>query len=162
MKQNVLILIEDGAKELVEAEAFSKDSANLYIIANDFETAKKLLDQHQGDMTDKMENWEPEDEEPKEQEHYRVSTVSQETIYESLEDYETDPKKRRVVERVKRAREFQEKKDRSRGLKISEYIYLSLLSHKDIYDGIVRTYDFAFTRGYRMAKADIKKKAAKK
>ena len=61
MKHTIVMIIEDGNLQKVEACAFSKNSANIYIYAGSFLQAQNLLQQGKELATQAVQNWKPED-----------------------------------------------------------------------------------------------------
>lgn len=78
MKQNVLLLIEDGNQQKVEATAGSKESANIYITAATMQEAIGLIPEGEKLAALAMDEWTEEAVKEKPVEHYSVAPITRE------------------------------------------------------------------------------------
>ena len=90
MKNMILIDVNSSNPQKVEAQAFSKETANIYITAATTQEATGLLQQGLEMALEACQNWKPEPQQPveeKPQKHYRLCPVAVEDIEETLADY---------------------------------------------------------------------------
>lgn len=161
MKYTVLMMIEDGRQDTVEASAFSKESANIYIYAGSWQQAQELLTQGQDLAAEACRNWKPEDaqkeEEPaQDQKHYYVMSRSMEEMQEAAAAYEASPKGQRFTKSIENAKEFTFKHSKG-GLLLTQLNYLANKHYNSLLNGSFDLTALAYRRGYMNGKAAAKK-----
>lgn len=161
MKYTVLMMIEDGRQDTVEASAFSKESANIYIYAGSWQQAQELLPQGQDLAAEACRNWKPEDvqqeEEPaQDQKHYYVMSRSMEEMQEAAQAYEESPEGQRFTKSIENATEFTFKHSNG-GLKVTQLAYLANKHYNSLLNGSFDLTALAYRRGYMNGKAAAKK-----
>lgn len=150
MKKVIAMIIEDGNDASTEVNAYSKESASIFIKAPNTQTALIQLEIAEEQAAEACKNYIPTEEpaeEPKPQKHYRVSKIATEDIQEYFKDCETDKDKQRIKKGIENARKFRHGKDGG-GLRMSEIDYFYMLIYKNIWEGLTAMYDYAFRRGY--------------
>lgn len=159
MKNMILIDVNSSNPQKVEARAFSKETANIYIKAATMQDTTALLQQGLEMALEACQNWKPAPqpvEEEKPQKHYRLCPVAVEDIEETLAEYAEDERGKRFIASIERAKDFTAKKDTG-GLLLTQLKYISALTYKDAWDGLLTMYDVAYRRGYNKAKATARK-----
>lgn len=150
----VNFIVEPGQECSVEAKAYSKDKAGIFITAPDMQTAQGMVKQGEQMARDALEAWEPVKEKPAERtaEHYILPPVTQEQAGRDLSEYEQTAAGSRMRKSIDNAAAFTAKKDKS-PLRFNNVLYFALLSYKEgIYDAITKMYMYAFRKGYNSAK----------
>ena len=161
MKQTILLLIEDQNQKNVEAAAFSKDTANIYIYAATIQEAAELLPKGAELAAEAMKNWTPEaavvdQPEDKPVQHYVHYTYSIEEMADAAEAYENTPAGQRFTKRLENARAFYYKHSKG-GLLCSEVQYLAFKHQNGLINGGIDLSALAYRRGYRAGKEAAKK-----
>lgn len=161
MKYTVLMMIEDGRQDTVEASAFSKESANIYIYAGSWQQAQELLPQGKDLAAEACRNWKPEDqpEEPAKEEpkkHYVHYTRSIEEMQEAAQEYEESPAGQRFTKRVDNAVAFYFKHSKG-GLLCTQLEYLANKHYNSLLNGSIDLSALAYRTGYNAGKAAAKK-----
>lgn len=161
MKCTVLMMIEDGRQDTVEASAFSKEIANIYIYAGSWQQAQELLPQGQDLAAEACRNWKPEDvqqeEEPaKDQKHYYYVSRSMEEMNEAAQAYEESPAGQRFTKRVDNAVAFYFKHSKG-GLLCMQLECLANKHYNSLLNGSIDLSALAYRTGYNAGKAAAKK-----
>lgn len=161
MKYTVLMMIEDGRQDTVEASAFSKESANIYIYAGSWQQAQELLTQGKDLAAEACRNWKPEDqpEEPAKEEpkkHYYYVSRSMEEMNEAAQAYEESPAGQRFTKRVDNAVAFYFKHSKG-GLLCTQLDYLANKHYNSLLNGSIELSALAYRTGYNAGKAAAKK-----
>lgn len=158
MKRIITLVVEDGNTPHTEVEAFSKESANIFIVAKDIDTALTLLEAGREEADNACAIWdgpEPKPQEEKPQKHYKISRIATEDIEEGLQEYREDAKGQKMIKSIMAASDFRYKQGDT-GLRISEFNYLYLLTNKDIWEGLLAMFSLGFRRGFNNAKRKYK------
>ena len=159
MRRILTMIIEDGNKASKEVNAFSKDSATVFIKAQTLQEALPLLEEGMEEAGKLCTIWEPteqeQEQEEKPQKHYALKRVAQEDIQEYLEEYAATTKGRNFIKSLEKAKTFRQKRDCG-GLVVSQFNYLLMLTEKNTFDGLLAMYDLSYRRGYNKAVKDIK------
>lgn len=160
MKQTVLFMLEDGNAQKVEAQAFSKESANIYITAATMQEAHELLTQGEELARQAMQNWKPEDqpEEPAKEEpkkHYYYVSRSMEEMDERAAAFADTPAGKRFCKSIENAKAFTFKHSRG-GLRCEEVDYLANLHYNSFLNGSFDIAALEYRRGYMQAKREAK------
>lgn len=161
MKYTVLMMIEDGRQDTVEASAFSKESANIYIYAGSWQQAQELLTQGQDLAAEACRNWKPEEVQPEEepaqdQKHYVCYKRSIEEMQEAAQEYEESPEGQRFTKSIENAKEFTLKHSKG-GLYMMQLNYLANKHCNSLLNGSFDLTALAYRRGYMNGKAAAKK-----
>lgn len=161
MKYTVLMMIEDGRQDTVEASAFSKESANIYIYAGSWQQAQELLPQGQDLAAEACRNWKPEDAQPeeepaKDQKHYVCYKRSIEEMQEAAQEYEESPEGQRFTKSIENAKQFTFKHSKG-GLYMMQLNYLANKHCNSLLNGSFDLTALAYRRGYMNGKAAAKK-----
>lgn len=161
MKYTVLMMIEDERSQTVEAEAFSEESANIYISAGSWQQAQELLTQGQDLAAEACRNWKPEDVQPEEepeqdQKNYYDMSRSIEEMQEAAAAYEASPKGQRFTKSIENAIEFTFKHSNG-GLTVTQLNYLANKHYNSLLNGSFDLTALAYRRGYMNGKAAAKK-----
>lgn len=161
MKYTVLMMIEDGRQDTVEASAFSKESANIYIYAGSWQQAQELLPQGQDLAAEACRNWKPEDAQPEEesaadQKHYYYVSRSMEEMNEAAQAYEESPEGQRLLKRIENAKAFTLKHSKG-GLRCLEMNYLANKHYNSLLNGSFDLIALSYRWGYMNGKAAAKK-----
>ena len=161
MKYTILMMIEDGRQDTVEASAFSKESANIYIYAGSWQQAQELLPQGQDLAAEACRNWKPEDAQPeeepaKDQKHYYYIRRSIEEMDEAAQAYEESPQGQRFTKRVDNAVAFYFKHSKG-GLLCTQLEYLANKHYNSLLNGSIDLSALAYRTGYNAGKAAAKK-----
>ena len=160
MKNIILLEVGSGNAQKVEAQAFSKTIANIYITADTPQAATELLQQGIEKALEACQNWKPEPQKPveeKPQKHYRLCPVAVEDLQQTIDEYQQDERGSRFIRSIQKAKDFTDRKDTSGGLLLTQLKYLSALTYMDVWDGLTTMYDIAYRRGFNKAKATARK-----
>ena len=159
MKQTVLFMLEDGNAQTVEAQAFSKETANIIITAATMQEAQELLTQGEEMARQAMRNWKPEEqpEEPaqeeEQKEHYRTAPFTIEEANRQMDEYEQTTNGKRFCRGLELAHDFTARKDHTGFYTCTQAHYLALLGYaQDIFEAILLSYCYGFKKGYKNAK----------
>ena len=159
MKRIITMVVEDSNTPSTDITAFSKESANIFITAKDFDTALILLEAGREKADNACATWEDPAPEPKQEEqpqkHYAVKRIAQKDIEDYITDFEASDRGKRFIKGLKNARTFRYGKDNG-GLPCSEFEYLCMLTEKDIFNGLTGMFSLGYRRGYNKAKKDCK------
>ena len=161
MKTQVLLFIADGNAQKAEAQAFSKESANIYIYAGSWQEVPALLEQGQNLAAEAIENWKPEEVQPEEepaqdQKHYYTINRSIEEMNEAAQAYEESPAGRLFAKRVDNAVAFYFKHSKG-GLLCTQLEYLANKHYNSLLNGSIDLSALAYRTGYNAGKAAAKK-----
>lgn len=157
MKNMILLEVGSGNAQKVEAQAFSKTTANIYITAETPQAAAELLQQGIEKALEACQNWKPEPQKPveeKPQKHYRLCPVAVEDLQQTIDEYQQDERGSRFIRSIQKAKDFTDRKDTSGGLLITQLRYLCALTYMDVWDGLTTMYDIAYRRGFNRAKTE--------
>lgn len=155
MKTLIYMNIEEGNAQNVQAIATSKEDAGIYIEASTLQEATALLLKGNELAKEATNNWTPSQD--PEEEHPIAHVVTHERIESVLDEYRATDRGRRLIASVERAAVFRYKKEKG-GLNCFDANYLMALTYKDIWNGLVNTYNVAYRRGYNKAKNERKSK----
>lgn len=166
MKMTVSLMIDADKEENVTAQAFSTESANIYVTAATMDKAQALLTTGRQQAEEAMASWTPEQEEAapapadqKPQKHYVFYTGKDiEDMDEEAAEYEDTTAGRRFMASINNARDFYSKHSKG-GLLMSEVNYLANIHHNSLVNGSIDLSALAYRRGYREGQ---KKAAGKK
>ncbi len=161
MRRIVTMVIDDGKQEDRTVEAFSKDSANMYITAPTMQAAIRLFENAEQDLQDACDNWQySEPEKPEETEpskHYVAYHTSIEEMDEDATEYEDSVKGQRFLKRLDRAWKFYFKHSKS-SLKATELAYLANKHYNSLLNGSLDLCSYGFMQGYNTCKNEQKKR----
>ena len=162
MRNIILLEVGSGNAQKVEAQAFSKTTANIYITADTPQAATELLQQGIEKALEACQNWKPEPQQPVEekkqpQKHYRLCPVAVEDLQQTIDEYQQDEQGSRFIRSIQKAKDFTDRKDTSGGLLLTQFRYLSALTYMNVWDGLSTMYDIAYRRGFNKAKATARK-----
>lgn len=160
MRNMILLEVGSGNAQKVEAQAFSKTTANIYITADTPQAATELLQQGIEKALEACQNWKPEPQPEKEeqpQKHYRLCPVAVEDLQQTIDEYQQDERGSRFIRSIQKAKDFTDRKDTSGGLLLTQFRYLCALTYMDVWDGLTTMYDIAYRRGFNKAKATARK-----
>lgn len=166
MKMTVLLMIDADKEENVTAQAFSTESANIYITAGNMDKAQALLTTGRQQAEEAMASWTPEQEEAapapadqKPQKHYVFYTGrSIEEMEEAALAYEDTTAGRRFVASIENAKQFYYKHSKG-GLLMMQLRYLADIHRNSLLNGSMDLTALAYRRGYKEGQ---KKAAGKK
>lgn len=166
MKMTVLLMIDADKKENVTAQAFSTESANIYVTAATMDKAQALLTTGRQQAEEAMASWTPEQEEAapapadqKPQKHYVFYTGKAiEDMDEEAAEYEDTTAGRRFMASINNARDFYFKHSKG-GLLITQLNYIANIHRNSLVNGSMDLTALAYRRGYMEGQ---KKAAGKK
>lgn len=158
METMIVLDVRSCNAQKVEATAFSRERANIYIKAATLQEATALLSQGEEKALEACRIWKPEPQpaEEKPQKHYKVYPVAVEDLQQTIDEYQKSEQGSRFVNSIQKAKAFTKKKDASGGLSLEQLDYLVALTYMDEWKGLKAMYDFAYRRGYNKGKATKK------
>ena len=154
----ISFLIRDGITPQAQAQAHSRNSANIFITATTLQEAKDLLPEGEALALKLMNEWTPgtgPQDEQKTGKHYAINHIAEEDLDECIEEYTHTARGRRFLDRCEKARAFRKKKEGGT-LRTSEFKYIYALANKNLWEGLTIIYDIAFRMGYNKAIAERK------
>lgn len=166
MKMTVLLMIDADKEENVTAQAFSTESANIYITAGNMDKAQALLTTGRQQAEEAMASWTPEQEkaapapaDQKPQKHYVFYTGKAiEDMDEEAAEYEDTTAGRRFMASINNARDFYFKHSKG-GLLMTQLNYIANIHRNSLINGSMDLTALAYRRGYKEGQ---KKAAGKK
>ena len=166
MKMTVLLMIDADKEENVTAQAFSTESANIYVTAATMDKAQALLTTGRQQAEEAMASWTPKQEEAapapadqKPQKHYVFYTGKAiEDMDEEAAEYEDTTAGRRFMASINNARDFYFKHSKG-GLLITQLNYIANIHRNSLLNGSIDLTALAYRQGYMEGQ---KKAAGKK
>lgn len=162
MRYTILMMIKDGRQGVVEASAFSKESASIYIYAGSWQQAQELLTQGQDLAAEACRNWNPEDVQQEEdsaqgQKHHVYYRRGIEEMQEAAQEYEESPKGQRFSKSIENAKQFTLKHSKDGCVCAMQLNYIANKYCNSLINGSFDLMALAYRRGYTNGKADAKK-----
>lgn len=161
MKHTIVMIIEDGNLQKVEACAFSKNSANIYIYAGSFLQAQNLLQQGKELATQAVQNWKPEDTQNEapalDPKQFYVNKSSYEENQKAAQEYESSLEGKRFIKRLEEAKKFLFRQGKN-CIYIQQLNYLSSKYFNNLIDGSLDLIALAYKKGYTDGKTATKKR----
>lgn len=160
MRRIITMIIEDGRQATVEATACSNEGGNVFITASTLPEAQALIAIGAAQLTEAMNDWQPEEEQEEEptqdQKHYVCYKRSIEEMQEAAQEYEESPEGQRFTKSVENAKEFTLKHSKG-GLYMMQLNYLANKHCNSLLNGSFDLTALAYRRGYMNGKAAAKK-----
>lgn len=161
----LVIRINEESDTAIEVFPSSKTTADIFIAAKSMTEAKEMITEAEAIAAIKMRNYvekpkqtkEKPEEQPKNKEHFKVASVSEEEASRRIEEYKKTPSGKRFYKEIDNGMSFIRKKDKGLSVIDAGYLALEAYTH-DPYTAILYSYDLAYKRGYSAGKREEKAK----
>lgn len=152
MKMTVLLMIDTDKEENVTVQAFSKESANIYVTAANMDKAQALLATGRQQAEEAMASWTPGQEEaapvPADQKPQKRTGKAIKDMDEEAGEYEDTTAGRRFIASINNARAFYFKHSKGDFL-MRQLNYLANIHGNSLIHGSMDLTALAYRRGYK-------------